>query len=746
MPQPILQTICSRWPTLLIALFFCAVAILLQNALVPITHWASATLGYDAIMQTYLLSWGSHSLLVDPANFYNPPIFFPDHNVAQSTDGLELPALLMTPLWILTKNPYLLANGLIVISHFFAMAAAYFVARRQFALNRIIAVLIAILFAMTSDRLWHSTGHFNLIWSGILPLAWYFTWRLIEKPERRSAIMLAITLAISIYFSVYFFVLSGLCIGGAVLASLLINGRRLSQRSLITLGAGFISGGIIALPKIAIYAYASHGVETVRNTLAEATLYSANWAGYLLPTQPESGLARLTGWGTGHGSFGENGQFLGYTLYALLVWELTRLGRQLYQRNVSRADKLSLTSLGLGFAIVLCSFGPDFYILGVSPYRLLYYPILQFTGFFRVPARLAFVAQWLFLVSACTFFSQVRINTHRTVSAAVAALILPLVYFEHVPLTHPPLIEKTNGHLLAAMDKRDPSHTEPYMDIRPDMGLRMALENIPNWRPTANGWLHAALAPEFDQRALAFTEDFPSTTTIGWLATNGVPWVIVHGPERRRILQTDTRFELLTSTPDASIFHLRNLEKAKSDYQEYRKQTASALSALRAETPASLHWPETPLVRVVPELAMPFDPATHQIELKPGSTLPPSELTEFLKAPPTFWFSVQPAMPFPPGLYDQVTVEYKLDGPPTKHRAHIYWGTAPNLKNTRRLKADVDKVKENGNHWKATFDVSENKNWTTDPTANWILIELDRFKGTPPVSVQITAIHLNRKM
>src|SRR5690606_31775005 len=117
-------------------------------------HLNENSLYGDMLHMGYALAWGAHALSSNPFEYYNPPIFYPLQNMLPGTDGLELPALLLMPVWLLFHNPVLLMNLAVFVSHFFALCAAYAATRIVFKLPRSYCVMIAALFAITSDRFW----------------------------------------------------------------------------------------------------------------------------------------------------------------------------------------------------------------------------------------------------------------------------------------------------------------------------------------------------------------------------------------------------------------------------------------------------------------------------------------------------------------------------------------------------------------------------------------------------------------
>ena len=695
---------------------------------IPLGEWGHAAHTHDAVFQTYLLAWGSHSLLTAPLGFYYPPIFFPDSHIVQSTDALELPALLMSPVWLIIRNPYLLANILVCLSHIFAIGAAGVVARRHFRLSIPLAFIVGCLFAFTSDRLWHAAaGHYNLVWSGIIPLVWYAATQTLHQPSRRHCIVLAALLGLSIYFSVYFFVLCALVVVMTLISASIIAPACRSRKPILAVVLALGAAVMVALPKILIYAWASRGADIERNSLAEAALYSADWRGYLLPSTP-GGLLDPA-----QTQAPENNQFLGWFLCLLLVCEAVRLTIRFRRKPITPIDLLSLSGFAIAGIVIVCSFGPQFSVLGISPYKCLHALYLQFTGFYRVPARLAFVVQWFLLLPICALFATTPWFHRRIVSLGLAALTLPILLIEHTPLRQaPPVSRPVHRQLLNFLHAHDPAAAQPYADLTPGMTLETALSAIPDWRPTLNGWPSAALGARFDHRMRLLTHDFPSTVTVGWLAQQGAPWVIVHGATARQLLSSDERFEYYQSENESHLYRLHDLPGL-------RQQSESALLAhTRHVQDQRRQSPDT--------LALPPD------SLAPGSSaLPLSNHSTFDDAPPSHWYAWQSPSPFLPALYDTLTITYTLpDSNGGKHRAHIYWGEdgatlSPAREVKGRVRAASKPTRSHQSQYTARFTLSDSFLWSTDPSATWIALKLDRFHTAPPAVLAITNIEWSRE-
>jgi hypothetical protein len=252
-----------------VCIFILLAAAAFTHALIPLQNLAHSSLYGDILILGYVLTWGCHALFHSPLSYYDAPIFYPSHNMLPGTDGIELPALLLSPVWYIFRNPILLVNLTIFAAHLFALTSAYVCSRRVFSLPKTWCLILAIFFAITSDRLCHSTGHLNLIWSGILPLIFTGVWFSLEKPNVSRTALLAISLGCSVYLSVYFFVLGALM---AVIAAVLFFSAKLQPlraRKMLIICAAVVSAVIIASRKILIYKQAALRGTQDRTSLAE---------------------------------------------------------------------------------------------------------------------------------------------------------------------------------------------------------------------------------------------------------------------------------------------------------------------------------------------------------------------------------------------------------------------------------------------------------------------------------------------
>lgn len=718
----------------LFIIFFVVFACYLQNSIIPLSEFASGHLYGDTVAFMYVLMWGSHALFNNLLNYYDPPIFYPGHNMLPMTDGMELPVILLSPLWYIYKNPVILSNAAMLLSHLFALVATFYSIKIILPINRFLAAAFAIIFAASSDRFWHSVDHLNLIWSGVLPIVFAATWYAFNSTNKRSIIFLGLSLATSVYFSVYFFVLSGITILCAALAWLVTHLCLPKKKAVLHLIAGGLLGIALATPKLLVYYFASRGLEHNHNELAEAVTLSASLTGYLRPIIQENRFeSRWYAILVSPGSLPyvqEDGQFIGFSMLLLLILESCRLFLTAIRRRFDMLDRLSISCLLLMIILILSSFGPNFQICGISPYRVLYYTYLQFSGFFRTPARLAFISHWLMIV--CLAILGLKVLKLRFYEFAVVTLaILGITVFEHVPRTHNPFGLFTRNKLLTQMDNEDPTGREAFVSIGYDMYLYQALSSTPAWRPTVNGWFGGALADDFSRRYWNFA-DFPTTDTIAWLAKNNVPWVLVPDPSFQQQTKADDRLQYQSSDLGVELYRIKNPEQIILEYEKDRVIRRNYLRDLRSSAPPSVIWPATKIISADGGYGFSMQGNSAQYETQGENAI-------------SAFFALSKIMT--PGLFDQIEVEYEILSGNSTHQTKLYWQTTTEPMNEKRGIAGLTKpIEGSATAWKTTFNVFQKIEWMRDDDLVRLRIDFTHFNSLQPVKMKIRRIEFLRKL
>ncbi len=723
------------------ALFLLVLAAIITHSMVSLDELGQKLFYGDMSIFSYILSWGAHAITHSPASYYDPPIFYPERDMLPGTDGLELVALVLSPLWLMFHNPVLMGNAALFLSHLFCLVAAYVAARSIFCLPRPYCILLAAFFAVSTDRFWHALGHVNLVYSGILPLIFLGVWKSLESPTKRNLAILAISLGLSVYLSVYFFVLGGLTAVIAVCLWLIYRMKFPNRFALLGLMAAVFIAGIIASPKALVYRAAAERNTQTRSALAQPSYYSATIEGYTQPSPP--GNHYVSHWYDILPKVEiqpptEDDQFLGYFLLLLVLIESLRLLCKFLKKSLDGWDRLSIAAILVSSALIICSFGPTYKLSipftekgnFVSPYRLLYYAYLQYSGFYRAPARLAFIVQWTILLPIAVLFVRISPLVPRLERGIFLIAAVAIIIFENVPAERPAQYTPTRHELLALLDKLDPTKRQPYALLSSQMEVGVEQCGMTDWRPTVNGWAGSPLGSNFDQRLMHFL-DFPTTATLAWMAQNHVPWVIVPDPAMIQKANADSRLSVVAKKQGATLYKIKNpdllLTLSRAELDRRREE----LRDLRASAPGSLTWPSS---------------STLVLISGDGASQIPNELPTFKTLEKNSISVIYDlAQSIPPGLYDQIEIEYELLEGESTHNTKIYWRSDIEQMGEKRAMEGTEIAEGVANRrWKTIFDLHENISWMQDNILPRVRFDFYDFNSLEPVTLKITEIKFKR--
>lgn len=249
----------------------------------------------DAPFNMWRLGWFAHAMATDPRHLFDANIFWPEKNTLAYSDAMPLEGAMAAPfLWAGVPTP-VVYNVLLLASFVFSGCAAYALAR--YLTGRSSAGIIAgVIFAFAPFRFDHYM-HFELLWSGWMPLAVLALLRAFDDGRARWGVLAGLLAALqtlsSIYYGVY------LAVVLAVMAIVLAIGksRRPRGRTIAGLACGAVLAGALVLPYMRPYQQA-RGVVGER-VFDEVRLWSAGPRHFLAAT-PDNWL---------YGSFSEGMSF-----------------------------------------------------------------------------------------------------------------------------------------------------------------------------------------------------------------------------------------------------------------------------------------------------------------------------------------------------------------------------------------------------------------------------------------------------
>lgn len=504
-------------------------SVLLMWPINPYKTWANEIQYGDASILSYLLSWGSHSLFTNPMHYFDVPLAYPRTQVLAGMDGMIFQAILVSPVWWITHNPILVYNCALWLSFWFCLACGY-IASLCLIKSRLIAIIVAVLFTVTTDRYFHANGHINLLFTGFLPLVFAFTHRSLIEQRKLWLILAGISFGVSVYASNYLFVLSSITFVCAVICSTIAyRGQLTNKLRVIKIP---LLAVLIAWPIPLIHWSASRGTPTYRTSLNTAIDNEATLPGWTRPPSYPISVysrdAKVMGLLETRNARGEDCQFLGFLVGFCLILETLRLISRFVQRSWSRQDTYTTSILLVGILLVLASLGPYLTIFGTKipgPYMLLHKSLLQFTGFYRVPSRLAFITEWLFALvigfSIWSFLHKSKI--HRSIAVTV---IIAITLFEHLSIGAGIRYSLGSPDLVKTLNEIDPDGSDPAVIIPDPQSLGVVgLLSTSNWRPLVNAWPDNPLLTEYKE-FFNTTKMLSSSQSQQLLYDRGVKWVL----------------------------------------------------------------------------------------------------------------------------------------------------------------------------------------------------------------------------
>ena len=487
-------------------------ALVVFGALVVLHTWPllsapsrlSINYNEDARLNAWILSWIARTLPTDPVNLFDANIFSPERGVLAYSDPLVVPALLSAPARWLGGSPVLTFNlALFAGLSLTALAGWWVVWKWTGSTGAALTAGALVAFNQhTLTRLPHTAA--SHLWG--VPLALYFADRLIDRPTRRDAVLLALTVAATAATSAYTLALEGLVVGCVLLSGLAARRWRASG----ALAASATAGITIALPVLLPYVRLAESGAT--RPLELVAQFTATPAGYL------TSMSRLhAGWSAPFFRDDLNVFFAGFVAIALagVGFVVLVLG------GPTRHRALSLAAVATSGVVL--SFGPD-----TPLYVWLYEHVPPLHGI-RAPARFGYLYLMVVGVLAGCGLSWLldRVRAGRGVLAA-AALGLVTVEAAHAPIRTSPFTGIPPIYSLVR-DIETPVQLVEVPFWPPEaahLNGEYVLNATAHWRPLMNG--ASGFTPmSYRDRAAIFWY-FPRPGTVEAMRDAGATHVMVH--------------------------------------------------------------------------------------------------------------------------------------------------------------------------------------------------------------------------
>ncbi len=330
--------------------------------------------GGDPLLQIWVARWVQHALVTNPLKLYDANIFYPYANTLAYSDANVPAALLAAPTYLLTGNPILAVN-LLVLGTFVLAAGGVYALATALVGNRAVAFLAGLAYAFLPYRYAH-LWHLNQLGHAWTPWVLLALLTLIRRQTWPAALRFGFLFGVQCVTSFYVAFQIALVVSFVLLVAVVAMPRVRSRRSLGLLALSGLLAGAIILP-LALPYLQVRDEQGFERTVREAESFQAPPTSYL-KVMPEN---RPWRWLSSPTANYEDVLFPG---------GVASLGAALGLLGWRRRPALTILALLVGTAAFVIALGPtwrpDRGGTTPLPYRFLF-DHFPFFKAMRVPAR-----------------------------------------------------------------------------------------------------------------------------------------------------------------------------------------------------------------------------------------------------------------------------------------------------------------------------------------------------------------------
>jgi hypothetical protein len=206
----------------------------------------------DPLLTSWILAWGAEQVSHgNVAHFFDANTFYPHHGTLAYSENLFPQALVVTPLWLATRNPVLLHNVVLMLA-FITSGLGMFALARRLSGSTFGAIVAGIVFAFSPFMFSH-LSHVQIISAGGIPLSFYFLERLFDGRRWRDALLLALVVSAQMLANGYYALFLALFLGFFVAVRLFLCGLVRTVRLWLQLAAAGALTALLAGPFFLTY-------------------------------------------------------------------------------------------------------------------------------------------------------------------------------------------------------------------------------------------------------------------------------------------------------------------------------------------------------------------------------------------------------------------------------------------------------------------------------------------------------------
>jgi hypothetical protein len=537
----------------------------------------------DSRLNAYVQAWGTHALTTDPFKLFSPNMYYPFENALAGSENLLGNQWLFAPIFLMSGNPAL-ATNVVILASFFLSALTMYLLVRMITGEPSAAAVSGLVYGFALPRV-AQLNHMQLLSMQWTPLIVLFLYQFLLRKRTIAVLAFSLSLVLQIFCSLYLGYLA-LLVTGCYLAAVALTRRELVTRGvlrgfalatlfavvvMLPIGLRYESWGKTALltPPL-LKGWAINGSANPVSSYLEVTGFPHHVYSHLLQRFDSADL----GW--------EKHLFMGFIPMGLAFFGAISLRR--CRETSGRAPATEVQSLRFSFLVGSLLTSACAYIFSLGPYlrihdRPVFIPLpfglrpsripLPFAPLrdlvpgmssFRVPARFGFAV--LFGIAVLAGFGFMNLTAaafsrkHRVVHVVLLVIVLVAisVEFKATPIELAPVMgpkqvapeylwlraQPPGSVTLELPVTGAPNQPDPYEQA----GYVYA--SIYHWQPLMNGY--TGNPPQAFDRTLRFASQMPDPATVDALARLGLRYVVVHLD--RLPLSESQRWRAIAETAD----------------------------------------------------------------------------------------------------------------------------------------------------------------------------------------------------
>jgi hypothetical protein len=192
----------ARWQPLLTHTFYLAVSLVFATRFFSLAHPGShVMLEGDPALMCWTLQWVSHALLRDPLHLYAGNVFYPYSHAVVLTDPMVSLAVLNLPVRLVTANPWVGYNLLILAAYYLSCVSGAALAR-ALTHSEHAAIWGGLFWGFLFFRV-HHIGHLQILSFQLIPAAVLCLVRFWQRPDGKTLSLLVLVVAAQVLVSWY---------------------------------------------------------------------------------------------------------------------------------------------------------------------------------------------------------------------------------------------------------------------------------------------------------------------------------------------------------------------------------------------------------------------------------------------------------------------------------------------------------------------------------------------------------------